>query len=418
MNTFTLITVLFLISSIISYLSIKWTKLPGVIGVMFLTIVLTIVCITVGKTFPSLLAFVRNFSESIDFSKTLLDILLGFLLFASALHFNTQDLKENFSGVLIISTVGVVLSALIFGTSLYYILNLLHIEMPYIYCLLFGALAAPTDAVAVTAILKKSRIPKRLKVIISGESLFNDGVGLVLFLTFAELAASPGKEFSLSDASITFVHEVLGGLTLGALAGWIGHRMMRSIEDFQTILLISITLVMVITCSALALHVSGPLAVVFAGLLVGSKPFSQGGKTNTKNSIEQIWELMDGVLNIILFVMIGLQMILVSSSKEYFWIGAISVILLLAARALSIILPIVLLRRSMKLKYNNILILTWGGLRGGISVALALSLPESPYRSLILSSSFFIVVFSVIVQGLTLNKVVNRLVKPSDNNTQ
>lgn len=413
MNAFTLITILFLLSSILSYLSIKWLKLPGVIGVMFLSIVCVIICIIAGKSFPALFEFVRYLSASTDFSKTLLDILLGFLLFASALHFNTQDLKENFAGVLLISTVGVVLSAVIFGGSLFYILQLLDFGMPLIYCLLFGALAAPTDAVAVAAILKKSRIPRRLEVIIAGESLFNDGIGLVLFITFLELASGPDKQFSLAKAGAMFAHEVLGGLALGALLGWMGHRMMKALDDFQTIILISITLVMVITSSALALHVSAPLAVVVAGLLVGAKPFSKDPDSTTKEHVENIWGLLDGLLNIILFVMIGLQMILVPSTKEFLVIGGIAVLLLLAARALSIILPIVLLKRSMRLKYNNILILTWGGLRGGISVALALSLPDSPYKGLILSSSFFIVVFSVIVQGLTLNKVVNKLVGKS-----
>ncbi len=410
MDLFAIITVLFAISAIFSYATNRWTKLPGVIGVMLMAIIMAIISFIAAKSFPGLYSFISGFSASIDFSKAMLDVMLGFLLFASALHFDVQKLKENIRGVLMISTVGVLLSALIFGGSLFYIMKMLHFDLPLIYCFLFGALVSPTDAVAVAALLKKSKMPKRLEHIITGESLFNDGIGLVLFITFLELASSPDKTFSLEGAVLLFAQEVFGGLFLGALIGWIGYKMMRSINDFQTILLISISVVMIITKTALLLHVSGPLAVVAAGLLVGSRPFSDDPQVRTSEFLEKIWGIMDELLNTILFVMIGLQMVLVHITKDFFLIGIIAVFLLLMARALSIILPIVLLRRSMKLKYNNILILTWGGLRGGISVALALSLPESPYRGLILTASFIIVVFSVVVQGLTLNKVVNKLV--------
>lgn len=410
MNLFVIITSLFAISSLFSYVNSRWIKLPGVIGVMLLAILTALLTLIAGKSFPGFSSFILNLSASIDFSKTLLDVLLGFLLFASALHFDLNKLKDNLRGVLLISTIGVLLSTVLFAGLLYTVLGLIHLEIPMIYCLVFGALISPTDAVAVAALLKKSKMPARLETIISGESLFNDGIGLVLFVTFLQLAEIPGKDFSLAAAGELFAQEVMGGLVLGLITGWLAYRMMRSVSDFQTILLISITLVMGISVIAGLLHVSIPLAVVAAGLLIGSRNFSRDAAHPANQYLEKVWQLIDELLNTILFVLIGLQMVSMSFPLNYFLTGLVAIVLLLLSRLLSIFLPVVFLRRSLHLQYNSIFILTWGGLRGGISVALALSLPESPYRELILTSSFVIVVFSILVQGLTLNKVVNKLI--------
>jgi CPA1 family monovalent cation:H+ antiporter len=410
MDLFVIITSLFAISTLFSYINARWIKLPGVIGVMLLAIVASIITLVAGKAIPRISGFILELSGSIDFSKTLLDVLLGFLLFASAFHFDINKLKENLRGVLIISTIGVLISTLLFTGMIYYALQLMGLEIPIIYCLLFGALVAPTDAVAVAALLKKSKMPPRLEAIISGESLFNDGIGIVLFITFLTLAETPGSKFALSTTAILFAQEVFGGLFLGAVLGRIAYKMMRSITDFQTILLISITLVMGITIISGVLHVSAPLAVVAAGLLVGSHNFNKREALPYNDYLQKVWGLMDEVLNTILFVLMGLQLVSIAFSANYIIIGLLSIPLLLVSRGLSIILPVVLVRRSLKLEYNSIFILTWGGLRGAISIALALSLPDSPYRDTILTGSFFIVVFSIVVQGLTLNKFVNKLV--------
>jgi CPA1 family monovalent cation:H+ antiporter len=400
MNLFTIITSLFAISSIFSYINARWIKLPGVIGVMLLAIFSALITVFAGKTLPQFTKLITDLNSSIDFSSTLLDILLGFLLFASALHFDIKKLRSNLKGVLIISTVGVLLSTLIFA----------GIQVPFIYCLVFGALVSPTDAVAVAALLKKTKMPSRLETIINGESLFNDGIGIVLFITFVGLAATPGSRISLAHTSLLFAQEVFGGLLLGLALGWIAFKMIQAIRDFQTIVMISLTLVMIISAVGSFLHVSIPLAVVAAGLLIGSNPFSKDEESKVDEYLEQIWKLFDELLNTILFVLIGLQMVSVSFVSAYFLAGGLAILILLAARLLSIFLPIILLRRTLRIQYNSMLILTWGGLRGGISVALALSLPLSPYRELILTASFCIVVFSIIVQGLTLNKVVNKLI--------
>ncbi|RFZ94917.1 sodium:proton antiporter [Mucilaginibacter conchicola] len=409
MNIFAIITALCAVSTLFSYINARWIRLPGVIGVMLLAIIAAVLTLVAGKSFPVISGFLHNLAGEIDFSKTLLDVLLGFLLFASALHFDINRLKDGLGAVITISTVGVILSTLIFAGLLFELAPLLGMQIPFIYCLLFGALVSPTDAVAVAALLKNSKMPTRLETIISGESLFNDGIGLVLFVTFLELAETPDKSFHLQEAAILFSKEVFGGLALGIITGWIAYKLMRSITDFQTIVLISLTLVMAISAIGSALHVSVPLAVVAAGLLVGSHPIGVEENSPTNDYLGRIWKLLDDLLNTILFVMIGLQLVGITINNSYLLIGSVAIILLLMARALSIILPVVLLRRTLKLKYNSITILTWGGLRGGISVALALSLPESPYRAVILGGSFIIVVFSVMVQGLTLNKVVNKL---------
>jgi CPA1 family monovalent cation:H+ antiporter len=411
MPLFTIITSLFGISSLFSFINARWIKLPGVIGVMLLAIISSILTLVAGKTFPAFSQLILGLSDEIDFSKTVLDIMLGFLLFASALHFDTGKLKENLQSIAIISTIGVIISALLFAGMLYYITGWMNIQVPMLYCLVFGALIAPTDAVAVSALLKKSKMPARLESIISGESLFNDGIGIVLFISFTQIAATPGKGFSLQEASLLFAQEVFGGLLLGATLGWIAYRMMRAVADFQTTVLISITLVMTICMLSELLHVSIPLAAVAAGLFVGSRGFKgAAADPSTGEYLGKVWKLLDDLLNVLLFVLIGLQMVAISLKAVYLWIGLISIFILLLARLLSIVMPIVLLRRTLRIPINNIFILTWGGLRGGISVALALSLHDDLYKELIITASFCIVVFSVLFQGLTLNKVVNRLV--------
>jgi CPA1 family monovalent cation:H+ antiporter len=263
----------------------------------------------------------------------------------------------------------------------------------------------------VAALLTKSKMPERLRTIITGESLFNDGIGIVLFISFSEIASIPDKTFAWGALGQLFAQEVFGGLILGLILGWFAYCMMRSIEDFQTIVLISFTLVMCISVVGSLIHVSIPLAVVAAGLLVGSHPFrKKTASVALSDYLEKIWKLTDDVLNTILFVLIGLQMVAVTFSLDYLWVGLIAIVSMLLARAASIVLPIVFLRRTLNVQYNSVVILTWGGLRGGISVALALSLPPSPYRELILTASFIIVIFSVVIQGLTLNKVVDKVI--------
>ncbi|MBW8688319.1 cation:proton antiporter [Chitinophaga rhizophila] len=410
MDTFTLITALITISALISYINLRFIKLPGAIGVMFVSILLSVFILVTGKAFPTAFNFIRELTSSIDFTKTLLDIMLAFLLFASAFHFEYKKLREQRKPVLILSTIGVVGSTVIFGFLLDFTTTMLGIDLPLVYCFLFGALISPTDPVAVLSVLKKSRIPSSLETIISGESLLNDGVGLILFVTIGEVAAQEAT-FSFGHATELFAKEVFGGLALGAGVAFITGYLTKKIHEFQTAILVSISMVMAISVLGSMLHVSIPLAAVAAGLILGSS--SIGAKTNAglQKYLHQFWELIDELLNIILFVMIGLQIVVLPFIGHYWFIGMLSILFVLIARGVSILVPALALRRSLNMSVNNTAILVWAGLRGGISVALALSLPDSPYKELILSASYIIVIFSVIVQGLTLNKVVNKFVK-------
>lgn len=404
MDILTIITILLIISASFSYLNERFIKLPGTIGVVTISVMVSVLILLAGNVNNGIANTFKTLAQSIDFSTILLNVMLGYLLFASAIHFDYRQLREQRAPVLILSTLGVVVSTGVFGGLLYLVCQLLKIDIPAIYCFLFGALISPTDPIAVAAILKKSKIPPRLNTIVSGESLFNDGLGLVLFVLLLGIADRPGEHITFAMVAQLFAEEVLGGIGIGLIMGFLGYRMIRSSQHYQTILLISIALIASISVIAGKVHASIPLASVTAGLIVGNKSLV---KTHAANQfLTQIWQLIDEVLNTILFVMIGLQLVTMPFLNNYWLIGILSVIIILIARAISISLPALVLLR--KLNFGYLSILTWAGLRGGISIAMALSLPTSPYKEFILSSCYIIVIFSIIVQGLTLNRVVEK----------
>ncbi|UHG89984.1 cation:proton antiporter [Spirosoma oryzicola] len=410
MDLFTATSILVGLSALLSYINARFIRLPGTIGVVFLTLVLIISVVIIGSLSSGFAQLLIGITEQIDFTKTLLDVMLGFLLFAAALHFDLDDLKQQFRPVLVLSTVGVIFSTALFGVGFYFLTNLFNFPVPLMYCFLFGALISPTDPVAVGAILKDSPIPRRLETIITGESLFNDGVGLVLFISLQEVA-NPDVSFSFSDAVLLFCREVFGGISLGILMGLIAYRLIKASDDFHTVVLLSLAMVMIVSVIGNALHVSVPLAEVAAGLLLGSR-LSGSSRTDTpKFYLDRFWHLMDEILNTILFVMIGLQIVVLPFIRDYLLIGLLTVVLAIVARSLSILLPYLLQFQLSRLKPGSLRILTWAGLRGGISVALALSLPDSPYRELILACCYSIVIFSIIGQGLTLKRVVSSATK-------
>jgi CPA1 family monovalent cation:H+ antiporter len=411
MHLFLIIALLVILSAIYSYINARWLKLPGTIGIMTLAIIGSVITIIVDRLNPSIADHLTVLAKNINFSTTVLNIMLGFLLFASAFNLDVRKLKREMRPVFILSTLGVIVSTAIFGTLLYWVTGLIDIKIPYIYCLLFGALVSPTDPVAVAAIIKGSKLPNNLETIISGESLFNDGIGLVLFITLLEITQSGTDNIDFAKAAILFVQEVFGGIAMGALTGYMAFKLMKSIDHFQTIVLVSLSLVMLNSVVATLLHLSIPLAVVTAGLLAGGRSINVDNKDHSHQALEKFWTLIDELLNTMLFVMIGLQMVNLPFIQNYWFTGAIGILVLLGARWLSIMMPLTFLRRSLNINYNSINILTWAGLRGGISIALALALPASPYRHFILSGTYFIVIFSIIIQGLTLNRVINAAYK-------
>jgi len=411
MDLFQLIALLVIVSSICAYINARFLKLPGTIGIMTIAIMLSIIIIVIDSLNPGVARYLTALAKNINFTSTLLNIMLGFLLFSSSFNLNTKRLKREMRPVFILSTIGVIISTGLFG-GLFYIAGLLfNISIPLIYCFLFGALISPTDPVAVGAILKDSKLSVHLETIISGESLFNDGIGLVLFVTILEIIKSGKDNINIGDTLLLFAQEVFGGIILGLVLGYIAYILMKSIKDFQTIVLVSLGLVMSISVLATLLDLSIPLAVVFAGLFAGDKSINTDWRDHSHESLEKFWLLIDEMLNTILFVMIGLQMINLPFLNNYWLIGGIAIVVILIARWFSIALPITFLKQPLKITYRQINILTWAGLRGGISIALALSLPYGPYRHIILAGSYFVVIFSVIVQGLTLNRLINFLLK-------
>jgi CPA1 family monovalent cation:H+ antiporter len=411
MDLFFIIALLVIISATYSYINARFIKLPGTIGIISLAIGVSVIVLIIDQVNPQAAKYLTVLAKNIDFSRTVLNIMLGFLLFAGSFNLNVKKLKREMRPVLVLSTIGVILSTAIFGTLFYFIGPLFHIYVPLIYCLLFGALVSPTDPVAVGAIIKNSRLPAHLETIISGESLFNDGVGLVLFITLLEITESGIQDINFANAAMLFVREVFGGIALGVVFGFMAFRLMRSIKDFQTIVLVSLSLVMSISLVANYFHLSIPLAVVSAGLFAGNRSINLDDNEHSHQALERFWQLVDELLNTMLFVMIGLQMVNFPFLNNYWMTGSLAIVLILMARWASITIPLTFLKRTLNVNYSSVKILTWAGLRGGISIALALSLPHTKYRELILAGSYFIVIFSIIVQGLTLNRVINSAYK-------
>lgn len=411
MNTFTIITILVVVSAVFSYINARFFKLPGTIGVISIAVVVSIISIFTGEVFPVLFRSITGLNKNINFSQTLLNTMLGFLLFASALRFDWADLKKQVWPVFALSTVGVLLSTLIFGVLFNWLTDLVKINIPFVYCLLFGALISPTDPIAVSAVLKNSKIPAHLNTIITGESLFNDGVGIILFLSILEYITQTGSEVNTGQIAVLFAREVFGGILLGGTSAFIISKLMKKVEDFQTLVIGSLALVMGISVIANKYHLSIPLAVVSAGLIIGNLRFGKDPSGKMNAFLERFWTLIDDLMNTILFVMIGLQIVMMPFLTYYWFVCLVGILIILFSRALSVLVPVVFLRRTLNLNYNNLGILTWAGVRGGISIALALSLPASKFREVIEAGCYFIVIFSVVVQGLTLSKVSTYFVK-------
>lgn len=414
MNLFLIIALLVIVSAGYSYINARFIKLPITIGIMLIATVVSILIIIFDHVNPSFSKYLTALAKNIDFSEAVLNIMLGFLLFSGSFNLDTKKLKREMRPVLMLSTIGVILSTAVFGGLFYGVMSVFNIHIPLLYCFLFGALVSPTDAVAVSAIITKSKLPSHLETIITGESLFNDGVGLVLFVTILELVERNTGHIELGKTIVLFCREVFGGIGLGLICGYFVNRLMHSINDFQTIVLLSLALVMGLSVMATLWHLSVPLAVVSAGIINGVRSINNSNKENSHQSLERFWKLIDEILNSILFVMIGLQIVELPFLNNYWLTGIVSIVLILVARWISILIPMTFLKRSLELNYSNITIMTWAGLRGGISIALALSLPHNHFRYVILAGAYFIVIFSVIVQGLSLNKLIGRSYKEVD----
>lgn len=394
------------LAALLSYLNHRFVRLPTTIGLMLSALLLSLVILAVGKLgWGGLALWAEQLLGSVDFNQTLLHGMLSFLLFAGALHVNLEDLLAQRWVIASLASVGVLLSTFIVAALCWWLLPLFGLELPWLYCLLFGALISPTDPIAVLGILKSAGVAKTLETKITGESLFNDGVGVVIFLALLKLA-SGGGELDAGAVAWLFVEEALGGAVYGLLIGAIAFRMLKSVDNYQVEVLITLALVMGGYALADALYVSGPIAMVVAGLLIGNHGRVSAMSERTREHLDTFWELVDEVLNAILFVLIGLEVLVLTFRQEYLLLALLMVPTVLLARLLSVGLPISLLRLRRDFSPRVVRVLTWGGLRGGISVALALSLPAGGERELILAITYVVVVFSIVVQGLSLGRLV------------
>jgi len=406
MQLSSLIAALVSIAAVFSYANHRFLRLPTAVGLMLIALVFSLALSGLGMLgLGGVADRAQETLSAVDFDQTLLHGMLSFLLFAGALHVDLNDLARQARVVASLATVSVLLSTAAVGGLAWWLLAALGLEIPLLHCLLFGALISPTDPIAVLGILKSAGAPKSLEIKIVGESLFNDGIGVVVFMVLADLAYG-GHDASAGGVALLFLQEAVGGVVYGLVIGLVAYRMIKSVSNYQVEILLTLALVMGGYALAGALHVSGPIAVVVAGLLIGNHGRRFAMSDTTREHLDSFWELADEILNAVLFVLIGLEVLVLDFSPRYLLAGAALIPVVLAARLVSVAAPIGLLRFTRRFTPGVVRILTWGGLRGGISIALALSLPAGPERDTIVAITYVIVVFSVVVQGLTIGKVV------------
>ena len=409
MEVYKLITVIIVLTALFGYINHRFLKMPATIGIMLISLVISLGVIVTGWLQPSVFSVITHIISTFDFNVVLMQILLGFLLFAGAIHLDIQMLKKESAAIITFSTIGVLISTFVVAGLLYVVVPWFGISIDFINCLLFGALISPTDPIAVLGILKKANISPTLEMKITGESLFNDGVAVVVFITIYEIMQTGIDHVSLWQIGWLFLKEAGGGLLYGLLLGYAGFWAVRSIDNYIIEVLITLSIVMGGYTLAGYLHVSGPLAMVSAGIITGNKSLEEGTSNITRDYINKFWEMIDEVMNAILFLLIGFEMLIIPFNQGVFWLGCLAILIVLLARLISVAVPIAFLRYTKTFEKNAIAILTWGGLRGGISVALALSLPVSPTSQVFVSVTYIIVLFSIIVQGLTIGKFARKM---------
>ncbi|WP_427449997.1 cation:proton antiporter [Litorimonas sp. WD9-15] len=440
LSLFEIAASLLVLSAILSWINRAYLKLPHTIGLLVMALFASFILMALEIFVPSvgLTDTIQAGLGQIDFNETLMKGMLGFLLFAGALHVDLGKLRDAKWAIGSMATFGVVLSTFIVGTGFWGLAQLLNIDIPFIWALVFGSLISPTDPVAVLSILKTVKMPKSLETKIAGESLFNDGVGVVVFtlilaiavgsdssqammeqfkLAGPIMAATGGGAIGVLDVIELFVVDAIGGAILGGLAGWITVKAMKRIDEHAIEILISLALVagtyaLAQRIEILGHHLSGPIAVVIAGLMIGNKGATDAMSDHTRQYLFGFWEMIDEILNSVLFLLIGLEILVLGLVPEYALIGAIAIPLVLLARLCAVFVPMKVIGTFKNFTKGAVPVLTWGGVRGGISVALALSLPDNEYKPLILTATYGVVVFSIIVQGMTVKKLVEKVVDP------
>ncbi|QPH39702.1 cation:proton antiporter [Pedobacter endophyticus] len=406
MNAYFALTILICLSAAFAYVNQRFLKLPFVIGLFLLSTVLSLVVISSRLWIDIPIEDIKDYIEHANIDKIVLNVLLGFLLFAGAMHTNWTNLKQQIRPIATFALGGVLLSTVIIAFLFSGLTSLFDLNIDFIYCLVFGALISPTDPIAVLGILTKANVPKKTEYTIVGESLFNDGVGVVVFIVLIETLNT--GTFSLSHFGFLFLQEAVGGIIMGLIFGYILYLLLKSIDHYETEILLTLAFVMGGYGLFNFIHISGALAMVVMGLMVGNFRQKLSMSDTTQEYIHKFWELVDVVLNAILFIMIAFVLVVIDFQTKYIFIGVISVFIVLLSRIVIVYLPHLAIPRLLKLTNKEAKIISWGGLRGGLSLALALSLPNGETKNIILVATYFCVLFSIIIQGLTIEKLAKQ----------
>ncbi|MEO8063603.1 MAG: sodium:proton antiporter [Pseudomonadota bacterium] len=407
-----LIEVGIVITALFAWFNVRFVGLPSTIGVMVIALVLSLAFVALDALgFHELGEYEKGLLSSIDFSELLMQGMLSLLLFAGALHVDLSVLRRYRWQIGLLAFIGTTVSAILVGTVIWYVMPWFHVELPLAYCLAFGALISPTDPIAVMGILKTAGAPQSVEVVIAGESLFNDGVGIVLFVIAYAMLGGGGPPAPLEIGTL-LLREAGGGIVFGVVLGYITFLLLRSIDSYQEEVLITLAAVLGGYALASHLHVSGPLAMVAVGLVVGNHGRADAMSDTTRRHLDMFWELIDAILNSVLFVLIGLEIVVLKVFDGAALAALTVIVVTLGARALTVMLPLELFGSAFGLPRGSWRILTWGGLRGGISVALALSLPAGPSKEIVVTLTYAAVIFSILVQGLTIGRVVRRAYQP------
>lgn len=407
-------SVLIVLASIFAYLNLRFLKLPSTIGIMIIAILVSVGIRLIGNEyFPDTTRDMYQLMQDFDFNEILMGAMLNFLLFAGALHINVYDLKEHKWPILTYASVSVVLSAFIISGILYVVAPYLGIHIPYIYCLLFGTLISPTDPIVVLGVLKEAKVPKMIETKITGESLFNDGVAVVMFAVVLKIATDHTFEADFASVSGLFLLEAGGGILLGALLGYTASLVMKKIDDYKLSVLITLSIVMGGFLIAKQLHFSSPLAMVIAGLIIGNYGKRVAMSETTQDYLSKFWELVDEIMNAILFLFIGFELLMLPDLEEQLLLGFVAIFICLIARTLAIFLPASTILRKNTFTQGSLITMVWGGIRGGVSIALVMSIPNSAgeIKEILLEVTYIVVLFSIVVQGLTVGKVAKKVLK-------
>ncbi len=405
MNLYNIISLIIILASFFAIINQRFFKLPNNVGVMLIAIVVSILVIFVNYNFPGTFTQTKTLIGQVDFSDLLIGVLLNFLLFAGTIQIRIKELRQQRLPVLLFATLGVLLSTVIIATILYYIASFVGVKMPFTHWLLFGALISPTDPVSVLGLTKEVAIPKSLETKIAGESLFNDGIALVLFVSILHAIHNPDDAVSFISIGKVFLIEVLGAIALGIALGFIGLRVLAKTPDPKIHVMFSLAMVMGGQLLADKLNISAPLTMVSAGIFFGNFGKQYAMDEKTVDYLDTFWEIIDEILNVVLFALIGFQLLFIKNVGDYWKAGLIAIPVVLLARFISVYLPSLIIRLQKKMPMRVIMFLTWGGLRGGISIALALTLSSRLHKDLFLFITYCVVVFSVVVQGLSLERL-------------